>query len=511
MKHVVTAEQAKEIDRFTIEEVGIPSMVLMERAALAVAEKIVSCVKVLDRILCICGRGNNGGDGIAVARMLHQKGYAVFVHLIGNPEKATKDNLKQVEIAKKIGVSFVNNLQVEEYNVIVDAIFGIGLSRNVTGIYQEVIQRINGHRGIVFSVDIPSGIHSDTGQVMGCAVQADVTVAFGYAKQGELFYPGAEYAGELVVSQIGFVNPFGENCSMLSYEKKDIQQWMPKRQAYANKGTYGKVLVIAGCKNMAGACYLSAAAAYAMGAGLVKIITPEINREIIQTLLPEAVLHTYEEECGEKQKDEWMRDIREAKAIVIGPGLGRGLCAKKILELVMKYAIVPVVLDADALQILADDSTWIEAFRGEKVKWKLRENMILTPHLKEMTALLGDDVSVADLQTQKLDVREICKDNANVLVLKDARTLVIQGEKCYINLSGNSGMATAGSGDVLTGIILGLLAQQVSPYIAASLGVYIHGLAGDVAARRQGAYSMTARDIVNAIPEILRACEGGKK
>jgi len=511
MQHIVTAEQAKEIDRFTIEEVGIPSMVLMERAALAVVEKIVSRVKASDRILCICGRGNNGGDGIAVARMLHQEGYAVSVQLIGNPEKATKDNLRQVEIAKKIGVSFVNNLQVEEYNVIVDAIFGIGLSRNVTGIYEEVIQSINKHRGIVFSVDIPSGIHSDTGQVMGCAVQADVTVTFGYAKQGELFYPGTEYAGELVVSQIGFVNPFGENCSMFSYERKDLQQWMPKRQAYSNKGTYGKVLVIAGCKNMAGACYLSAAAAYAVGAGLVEIITPETNREIIQTLLPEAVLHTYEEECGGKQQDEWMRDICKAKAIVIGPGLGRDLCARKLLDLVMEYATVPVVLDADALQILADNSAWIEAFHGEKLAWKLRENMILTPHLKEMTDLLGEEVSVADLQAQKLDVREICKDNANVLVLKDARTLVIQGEKCYINLSGNSGMATAGAGDVLTGIMLGLLAQRVPPYMAASLGVYIHGLAGDIAAERQGTYSMTARDIVDAIPEVLRACEGGRK
>lgn len=511
MQRVVTGEQAKEMDRFTIEEVGIPSMVLMERAALAVVEKIVSCVKASDRILCICGRGNNGGDGIAVARMLHQEGYAVSVQLIGNPEKATKDNLRQVDIAKKIGVSFVNNLKVEEYNVIVDAIFGIGLSRNVTGIYEEVIRSINEYRGIVFSVDIPSGIHSDTGQVMGCAVRADVTVTFGYAKQGELFYPGAEYVGELVVAQIGFVNPFEENYSMFSYERKDLQQLMPKRQAYANKGTFGRVLVIAGCKNMAGACYLSAAAAYAMGAGLVEIITPETNRQIIQTLLPEAVLHTYEEECGRKQQDEWMRDIRKAKAIVIGPGLGRDLCARKLLDLVMEYATVPVVLDADALQMLAKDSAWIEAYRGEKVTWKLRENMILTPHLKEMTDLLGEEVSVADLQTQKLDVREICKDNANVLVLKDARTLVIQGEKCYINLSGNSGMATAGAGDVLTGIMLGLLAQQVPPYMAASLGVYIHGLAGDIAARRQGTYSMTARDIVNAIPEVLRACEGGRR
>lgn len=511
MKYVVTANQAKRIDQYTIEEMGIPSMVLMERAALSVVEKMLTSVKTTDKILCICGVGNNGGDGIAIARILHQKGYEVSVQMVGNLVKATEDNRKQMEIAKKIGVSFVNNLQEEEYNVIVDAIFGIGLSRNVTGIYEEVIQHMNRHSGTVFSVDIPSGIHSDTGQVMGCAVQADVTVTFGYAKQGELFYPGAEYTGELVVSSIGFVNHLGENCSMFSYEETDLQQLLPKRQEYSNKGTYGKVLVIAGCKNMAGACYLSSSAAYAMGAGLVKIITPEANREIIQTLLPEAVLHTYGEECGTEQQEEWIKDIQSARSIVIGPGLGRDENAKKLLDLVMEYANIPVVLDADALQMLAKDPDWIESFQGERVKWKLRGNMILTPHLKEMADLLGESVSVTDLQTQKLDVRDICKENANVLVLKDARTLVIQGEKCYINLSGNSGMATAGSGDVLTGIILGLLAQQVPTYIAASLGVYIHGLAGDVAARRYGTYSMTARDIVSAIPEVLKSCEGGRK
>lgn len=508
MKYVVTAEQAKEIDKFTIENVGIPSMVLMERAALAVVEKITSTAKRTDKIVCVCGVGNNGGDGVAIARILHQKGYAVSIALTGNRTKATDDNQRQVEIAKKIGVSFVNNLQEEEYNVIVDAIFGIGLSRNVTGIYEEVIESINRQEGIVFSVDIPSGLHSDTGQVMGCVVQADVTVTFGYAKQGQLFYPGAEYVGELVVASIGFVNQLGENCSMFSYEREDLQQLMPKRVAYSNKGTYGKVLVIGGSKNMAGACYLSAAAAYAMGAGLVKIITPEANRQIMQTLLPEAVLHTYEEYCG---SEVWEEDIRQAKAIVIGPGLGRDACAKKLLELVMEHACVPVVLDADALQILAKDPAWIEPFHGGKARWKLPENIIVTPHLKEMADLLGKDVSVRDLQERKLDVRDICKENANVLVLKDARTLVIQGEKCYINLSGNNGMATAGSGDVLTGVVLGLLAQQVPPYIAASLGVYIHGLAGDLAASQYGTYSMTARDIVNAISGVLEACEGGRK
>lgn len=510
MKYIVTAAQAKEIDGFTIEKIGIPSMVLMERAALTVVEKMLASMKVSDKILCVCGVGNNGGDGIAVARMLYQKGYTVAIELVGDRTKATKDNKKQVEIAKKIGVPFVNNLQAEEYNVIVDAIFGIGLSRNVTGIYEEVIARINRHGGTVFAVDISSGLHSDTGQVMGCAVRADVTVTFGYAKQGQLFYPGAEYTGELVVSSIGFVNQLGQNCSMFSYERTDLQQLMPKRQPYSNKGTYGKVLVIGGCKNMAGACYLSAAAAYAMGAGLVKIITPEANREIMQTLLPEAVLHTYEEHVESDKQEEWVKDISQAKAIVIGPGLGRDVCAKKLLDLVMEQGNVPIVLDADALQMLAKDSKWIEPFGGESVKWKLRENMIVTPHLKEMIDLLGENVSIEDLQTQKINVRDICKENSNVLVLKDARTLVIQGEKCYINLSGNNGMATAGAGDVLTGIILGLLAQQVPPYIAASLGVYIHGLAGDVAARRCGTYSMTARDIVSAISEALKACEGGE-
>lgn len=511
MKYIVTAKQAKEIDKYTIENIGLPSMVLMERAALAVVDQVVSLAEIKDKIICVCGTGNNGGDGIAIARILHQKGYVVSVALIGNQAKATKDNQRQVEIAKKIGVSFVNNFETEEYNIVVDAIFGIGLSRDVTGIYGEVIKNMNRQENTVISVDIPSGIHSDTGQVMGCAVQADVTVTFDYAKQGQLFYPGAEYTGKLQVVSIGGVNSIGDNCSMFSYETVELQQLMPKRVEYSNKGTYGKVLVIGGSKNMAGACYLSAAAAYAMGAGLVKIITPEENRQIIQTLLPEAVLHTYEENFGEEKQEEWIEDICQATAIVIGPGLGRGVCAEKLVELVMKCAKVPIVADADALQILARKTEWIEPFHGEKAKWKLPENMIVTPHLKEMADLLGKEILVRDLQEQKWNIRDICKENANILVLKDCRTLVMQGEKCYINLSGNNGMATAGSGDVLTGIILGLLAQKVPAYIAASLGVYIHGLAGDLAASQCGTYSMTARDIINAISGVLDVCEGGKK
>lgn len=505
MKYIVSGAQAKEIDRYTIEEMGIPSMVLMERAALAVVENMKGFLRKDSRVLCLCGVGNNGGDGIAIARILHQRGYVVAYELVGDAKKASEDNKKQQAIAEKFGVDLVNNPSLSEYTIVVDSLFGIGISRDITGIYQEKIEQMQQFEGKVVSVDIPSGVHTDKGNILGCAVRADVTVTFGYAKPGLLLYPGAECAGRLVIADIGFAREYEASSRMFAYETEDLKQLLPARAKQGNKGTFGRVLVIAGCRNMAGACYLSAQAAYRMGAGLVKVLTPECNRSIIQQLLPEAVLQTYEEDCLDEA--EICKAIQDAKAIVVGPGLGRGQSAERIVQMVLKHGKVPTVIDADALQILAKERKEIQAFDGERAIWSLGEQVIVTPHLKEMADMLGEKVCVKDLQQRIYDIQSICAQNKNVLVLKDARTLVVQGEKCYINLSGNDGMATAGSGDVLTGIILGLLAQGLEPYEAATLGVYIHGLAGDHAAKRMGTYSMTASDLIAAIPGVLKSAK----
>lgn len=505
MQYVLDSREMKAVDKRTIEEIGIPSLVLMERAALSVVEQIEKKAQKEDKILCLCGMGNNGGDGIAVARMLHQKGYIVFGQMVGNMEKMSQETRQQYEIAKNIGVSFVNSECVEEYTIIVDALFGIGLSRDVSGIYAQWIEKINAVQSKVFAVDIPSGICTDTGAVKGCAVRADVTVTFGYPKVGLLMFPGCEYAGEVIVSDIGFSELKQTGIPKVAFEPADVKARLPKRWGDSNKGSYGKVLIIAGSKNMAGACYLSAKAAYYMGAGLVKVITVEENRTIIQEKIPEAVLLTYESGNVDFYLEQIKQEILGARAIVVGPGMGKGEDAKKILSLVMENAKVPTVVDADALTLLAEETTYIEKYKKDSGNcvWNLQENMILTPHIKEMSVLLGGEISVKEIKKNIFSIVNACKDNKNVLVLKDARTIVMQKEHCYINTSGNNGMATAGSGDVLTGIIVGLLGQGMAPYDAAMLGTYIHGLAGDASAEEKGRYSLMAQDIILALPKIL--------
>lgn len=289
MKKLVTALQAKKIDKHTIENIGIPGVVLMERAAVATVHHIEKIASHKDNILCVCGVGNNGGDGIAIARILHQRGYQVAYTMIGNLEKATKDNEKQREIAKGLGVKEVNNNCYSEYTIIIDAIFGVGLTRDIEGNYKKCVEDINESPAKVIAVDIPSGIHSDIGSVMGCAVKADMTVTFGYEKIGTVLYPGTEYSGKVFIEEIGFDKQMEQEFQHIVYEWQDVKNRLPKRNEYSNKGTYGKVLVIAGSKNMAGACILSATAAYRAGAGLVKILTPEENRVIIQNALPEEI------------------------------------------------------------------------------------------------------------------------------------------------------------------------------------------------------------------------------
>ncbi len=492
------------MDQYSIQQIGIPSMVLMERAALAVVQELERRESKEESILCICGTGNNGGDGIAVARILHQKGYKVACELVGDTGKCTKDNKVQQEIAKKLGVKFVNNGEEDEYTVVVDALFGIGLTRIIEGEYKEHINGLNRLQKKIYAIDIPSGISTDSGQVMGCAIQATCTITFGYAKNGVLLYPGAEYAGELVIADIGFSRDLEKEWNTTYFEEEDVRKLLPARRVDANKGTYGKVLIIAGSHNMAGACYFSAKAAYYTGAGLVKIISCEENREVLQQLIPEAVLITYSADTMDQDLQQIQREVLQADAIVVGPGLGRSKFAKDIVKLVVENSQVPTVLDADALHILAEERKELPEYDGGEIQWGLPSHFIVTPHLKEMVDMLGANCSIKMLKEQKMEIAEKYKKNSCVLVLKDARTLVLQGEKCYINLSGNDGMATGGSGDVLTGIIAGLLGQGMDPYAAAMLGTFLHGRAGDYARKRKGRYSMLAQDIILALSEVLQ-------
>ena len=510
-QYALNSIQMKEIDTFTIEQIGIPSLVLMEKAAMAVVRHIKMLCEKQNKILAVCGYGNNGGDGIAIARILHMEGYVVDILMVGEEQRATKETKQQLKIAENLGVSILRKVQWEEYTIIVDAIFGIGLTREITGEFRKTIEQINSAKKIVVSVDIPSGISADNGTVLGIAVKAHTTVTFGWKKVGCLLFPGTEYAGEVFVEEIGFATKEKEELSKRFYFDKKPEELLPTRKSDSNKGTYGKVLIIAGSKNMSGAVYFSAKAAYRMGAGLVHIVTAVENREILQYQLPEAILTTYttKEELSEQEKNSVEEAIRWANVILIGPGLGRSNISTLLVQMVLKMCQVPLVIDADGLNIIATmiseriyEKTNVEE-RIQCLANMLPKGTIITPHKKELSRLIG--IPLEDLVHCLIDSSSKCTYNNEIIyVKKDARTIVSFGTLDYINVTGNDGMATAGSGDVLGGMIVGLLAQGTTPFISAIVGVYLHGLAGDIASKQKGTRSIIASDILEAISETLK-------
>lgn len=493
MRILVDSGQMKQCDKNTIEYFGVPSLILMERAALGVMEeidKILSGTSVVKEILIVCGFGNNGGDGLAIARLLWQKGYAVTVVMPPGAKNVSEDTRVQMGILERYQIPIESRIPNREFDMVVDALFGIGLTRELTGLCLEYVLEMNELRGTKVAVDIPSGINADTGAVMGAGFYADVTVTFAFAKLGLMLFPGAEYAGEVVVKEIGI-----DRCSFLNakpdtfcLDSGDLCE-IPSRKTRSNKGSYGKVLTIAGQKNMAGASFLSAKASYLTGAGLVKVMTPEENRVILQQLLPEAILETYGDTI-----DNLEESLSWATAVVAGPGLGTGAQAEAIIQKVLECAAVPVILDADGLNLVANNP--------ERLK-EAKSTVIVTPHLGEMARLIHGDIS--SIQNRLLETaKEFAEEYQVICVLKDARTVTaVPGGFAWINDSGNNGMATAGSGDVLTGILAGLIAQGMEPQYAASMGVYLHGLAGDVQAKERGAYGLMAQDILEGIVRVL--------
>lgn len=504
MKYSVTGKQMKQIDADTIHRIGIPSMVLMERAALAVAEAVEGLSGGRPaRVWAACGMGNNGADGIAAGRILHEKGYDVTVILTGNPEHATAENRQQQRIAGQLGVELVEfgDFIPGKCDVIIDAVFGVGLSRLVEGEAERLIKLLAGQSGSrVVAVDIPSGIHADTGQMLGAALKAEMTVTFGYRKTGLLLFPGREYAGKLQVADLGFslqsLKKAGWDAHVL--EPEDLVN-LPKRAADANKGTCGKLLIIAGSAGMSGAAFLSALGAYRTGAGLVKILTVEENRHILQSQLPEAIVETYEAEMLLEDREVFYDMVAGrcdwATAIVLGPGLGQDPYSRDLAEAVLTHAYVPVVLDADALNTVA---------MYPELTGYFTENIIITPHMGEMMRLTG--LGIAELKENPVEeARNYSMRHGITCVLKDAATVIADKEgEIYVNTSGNSSMAKAGSGDVLTGVIGGLLAQGMELNAAASYGVYLHGLAGETAAAQQGMYGVLAHEIADCIGQVIQ-------
>ena len=496
MRYLPNGTQMSSADKFTIEETGIPSLVLMERAALKTVE--IMHVNGIDtsRALVVCGSGNNGGDGFAIARLLTEEGMEAQILFAGKESSLSRECGIQKKIAENLGISIITEIPAREYTVIIDAVFGVGLSREISGKYKDIIAWMNEQKCQKVAVDIPSGVSSATGKILGTAFYADLTVAMACVKVGSEMYPGKYCAGKTVAVPIGidpkFFSTDEEVC--VTYDRCDIPELLPARKPDSHKGSYGKVLMITGSRGMAGAAYLSAKAAYAVGAGLVQIYTAEENRTVLQQLLPEAIISCYHEYDQEKLSAllDW------ADVVCIGCGLGKSEVSEQLLVHTLKEADIPCVIDADGLNLLCGHMELLKESSAP---------LILTPHMMEMSRLTGK--SVAELKADRMTIlRAFTGEYPAVCALKDSRTAVAQrGRQTFLNLAGNNAMAKAGSGDVLAGTITGLLAQGMGAFEGAAMGVFLHACGGDEARKEKGAYSVLARDLTAGIEDVLRGTE----
>lgn len=488
---VLSAVEMKKCDLYASERAGCSSLRLMERAAGAAFDEIKKQGYDLSRVYVVCGGGNNGGDGFALAKMLsEEKGAFVSAVFVGDDERMTEECAFFRSEAEK-SITVMRDTDLGGATLIIDALFGIGLSREISGRYADMINKMNGVECAKVALDIPSGINADTGEVIGAAFKADLTIAFAYLKRGNILDVGQCRCGESVVCDIGIsADAIGDAPEVFtSLGSRPFPP--PTRRADSNKGDYGKVLVIGGAAGMSGAVYFSALAAYRSGAGLVRIFTSRASQAALSILLPEAVTIAHDEDDDAEISKKLPAALSDATSVVLGPGLSQSENAKSILKTVISECRVPLILDADALNIIGGD---LSLFKEAKCE------IVITPHMGEMSRLTSK--SISDLKRNRIsEALEFSALHGVVCVLKDARTVVADAHagRCYLNTSGCSAMSKGGSGDALTGVIAALIAAGMPVFEAASLGVYLHGEAGERAADIYGEYSVLARDIAGLV------------
>ena len=524
MLPILTAAQMKACDAYTIESLGIPSQVLMERAARKAAETLLARTDLFPagNILLLCGGGNNGGDGFAMARFLAdgtlsaRRGTTVIYTGRFTPEgmpdtsRMSRECQRQYELSVAADVPVLSSealfSEIANAATVVDAIFGIGLDRPVAGKIADLIGAVAASGLPVLAVDIPSGIHADTGAVMGVALPAALTVTMQALKAGLLLYPGADYAGEVAVADLGIsLTPIDHPYAYLADESL-LHRVLPPRARRTHKGTYGRVTLLCGSEGMSGAAVLATRAALRSGAGLAEVLTHEANRPVLQMTVPEAIVTV------RKFPEAVEKTARAADGVVIGCGLGTSDEAREAmrrgLQAMPSDGTVPVVMDADGLNLLASDkSLW-----QTKLLQSPEKQVVITPHPAEMSRLCG--LSVPEiLQDLPRVTLEYAHETGLTVVLKDAHTVVASPDgELYLCAAGNAGLAKGGSGDVLAGVIGALLTQnrarlgrEVSPAVVAAAGVYLHTAAADLAAEELGEYGMLATDVIEQIPQVCKA------
>lgn len=512
MRVVVTAGEMREIDRWAIEEIGVPGMLLMENAGLGVVaavEELAACGQER-RVLVFCGRGNNGGDGMVAARHLRNRGFQVEVYLLGEASEVRGDARVNLRILPGFGLEARTLREKRELQrirrggIVVDALLGTGISGPVRGFTADVIAWINRARMPVVSVDLPSGLNGDDGTFVTC-VHADVTATMAALKRGLLLPPGREMAGDVRVVDIGSPVPAAgeQHLRTRLLEAGDVAAALPDRPASAHKGMFGKVALLAGSPGYTGAATLAAFGCLRAGAGLAMLGVPrELNAvlegkatEVMTRPLPETEEGTLsgQAEGGIDELAAW------ADVFAVGPGLSTNGETAELVRRIVGKTRLPVVLDADGLNAFAGRARLLEKGRGRRV---------LTPHCGELARIIGS--SIEEICRDRIEVaRTWAARFDSILVLKGSPTVVAEpGGRLFINPTGNSGMATAGSGDVLTGMIAGLLGQGCSPLDAAICGVYLHGLAGDIAAESLGGRALIAGDLLGTVGEAFGRITG---
>lgn len=510
---LVTAAQMQTLDRRTITEAHVPGVVLMERAGEGVVTHLEKqCGAARGKtITVLCGKGNNGGDGFVVARLLHRHHARIHVLTLSPLGDLSRDAATMYRrLVRTAGRSAVKPFQSPDQirdllvssDIVIDALLGTGLSSNVTGIYREAIDLINNAGRPVIAVDIPSGIHADSGAIMGQAVRASMTVTFGLPKLGLYVGGGIDHAGTIHIVDIGIPPPYVEaiDSRMVLITRNAALNALPHRYPTSHKGTYGHAGIVAGSVGKTGAAALAAQAALRVGAGLVTVATPASINDVLEAKLLEAMTvplpETKARTLARSSLDRLVAFIQTRTAIAIGPGLSTNPETVELIQALMKHLDRPTVLDADALNALTGRASLLT---------QCKIPPILTPHPGEMARLEVD----ATTQTVNADrigtARRFSRERGVFVVLKGARTVIARPDGLVaICPTGNPGMATAGTGDVLTGMVVGLLAQGLSSWDAACTATYVHGYAGDLAALQLGQAGMLAGDLIAQIPYALQ-------
>ncbi|WP_408955557.1 NAD(P)H-hydrate dehydratase [Natroniella sp. ANB-PHB2] len=509
---VVTGVEMKEIDRKTIEEVGIPGTVLMERAGMKVAAEATNLLGqvVKSEVIILAGCGNNGGDGFVVSRLLAGEGIKVKTILLGQRDKVGGDAKVNLDILDSLNLSVIEikaeeeltslKEDLEQADLIVDSLLGTGITGELRGLYPDLIQLINQLITPVLAVDIPSGVEAGTAKVRSVAVKAKRTVTFGLPKIGTILYPGREYVGDLKVVDIGLPKQVivEQELTTELITAEFVKQNLAVRKQNTHKGNYGRLLVVAGSQGMTGAAMLTAQASLKVGAGLVTVGAPSSLNPILESRLVEAMTYPLAETeqailalKAEQQIEELLSD---KDLLAIGPGLGQGEQLTTLIHNLLKSVDIPLVIDADGLNAIQD----LELLA------KREALTILTPHPGELARML--DLTVGQIEEDRIGLaRKLARQYQVLLVLKGAQTVVATPTgQVYVNLTGNAGLATGGSGDFLTGMIAGLAVQGLEEVTATIIAVYLHGLAADLAKDKLTEYSLVPTDLLDYLPEAIK-------